>query len=155
MQSLLSIPCINFYFYKKQYLTEQPDNNKKKPLHAAVHKFVKQLVDGSGSQTHEIKELASCFENKFNPYEQHDVQEFFLHISNLLQDEIKLDSALPKVIKDSESAYYFYMNSNRSIIDRAFAGQVSSTILCKACNEESVSYVPFIDLCLEITEATL
>lgn len=45
MQSILSIPYINFYFYKKQYSSEQPDNNKKKTLHGVMHKFVKQLIE--------------------------------------------------------------------------------------------------------------
>jgi len=40
------------------------------------------------------------------------------------------------------------MNSNRSIMDKIFAGQVSSTVLCKMCNEDSVTYLPFVDLCL-------
>jgi ubiquitin C-terminal hydrolase len=37
----------------------------------------------------DIKEFASGFESKFNPYEQHDAQEFFLHLVNALQEEMK------------------------------------------------------------------
>lgn len=38
----------------------------------------------------EIKEFAAYFESKFNPLEQHDTQEFFLHVANLLQEEMKI-----------------------------------------------------------------
>ena len=42
MQTMFSIQQLNFYFYKKQYI-EQTDN-KKKPFHSHLHKFVKQVV---------------------------------------------------------------------------------------------------------------
>ena len=42
--------------------------------------------------------------------------------------------AMPKSFKDPESAYYFHMSANRSIVDKIFAGQVSSTVFCKTCN---------------------
>ena len=47
------------------------------------------------------------------------------------------------------------MTANRSIVDKVFGGQVSSTVGCKACGEDSVTYLPFFDLCLGISEATL
>lgn len=40
------------------------------------------------------------------------------------------------------------MNFNRSIIDKLFAGQISSDVNCKACGEDSITFVPFIDLCI-------
>jgi len=47
------------------------------------------------------------------------------------------------------------MTVNRSIVDKVFAGQVSSTVWCKTCGEDSVTYLPFVDLCLEINDGTL
>ena len=47
------------------------------------------------------------------------------------------------------------MTANRSIVDKVFGGQVSSTVYCKACSEESVNYLPFVDLCLGINDSTL
>jgi ubiquitin C-terminal hydrolase len=42
MQGLLSVQQLNFYFYKKQYV--EGTDNKKRPLHNQLHKFVKQLI---------------------------------------------------------------------------------------------------------------
>ena len=46
MQSLLSIPQFNYYFFKRQYI--DPQDPKKRPLHGAVQKFVKQAIDENG-----------------------------------------------------------------------------------------------------------
>lgn len=43
MQSLLSIQQLNFHFYKKQYV--EATENKKKPLHNQMHKFIKQVIE--------------------------------------------------------------------------------------------------------------
>lgn len=43
IQALFSISQLNFYFHKRQYASELPDN-KKKPLHSAFNKLVKQLL---------------------------------------------------------------------------------------------------------------
>lgn len=42
------------------------------------------MIENNG-YSKDIKEFASCFESKFNPYQQHDAQEFFLALSNSLQ----------------------------------------------------------------------
>lgn len=97
LQSLLSIQQFNFYFYKKQYIDSS--DTKKKPVHNQMHRLLKQIIE-SGASKQEVKEFASCFESKFNPYEQHDAQEFFLHLVNLLQEEMKLEVAVPKSFKD-------------------------------------------------------
>jgi ubiquitin C-terminal hydrolase len=47
------------------------------------------------------------------------------------------------------------MNSNRSIIDKVFAGQIMSRVICGKCDYESDTYLPFIDIPLEITDSTL
>lgn len=47
------------------------------------------------------------------------------------------------------------MNANRSIIDKVFAGQITSTVTCNKCGEDSHNYLPFIDICLEISDSTL
>lgn len=46
MQSLLSIPQFNYYFFKRQYVDSQ--DPKKRPLHSAVQKFIKQTIDDNG-----------------------------------------------------------------------------------------------------------
>lgn len=55
MQALISIPYINFYFAKKQYLSEENDNNRKKPFHTLMFKFIKQFIDDSNKKPQEIK----------------------------------------------------------------------------------------------------
>lgn len=40
------------------------------------------------------------------------------------------------------------MNSNRSIIDKVFAGQIMSRVICGKCDQESDTYLPFIDIAL-------
>jgi ubiquitin C-terminal hydrolase len=47
------------------------------------------------------------------------------------------------------------MTSNRSIIDKVFAGQITSTVTCNKCGEDFNNYLPFIDICLELNEQTL
>jgi ubiquitin C-terminal hydrolase len=47
------------------------------------------------------------------------------------------------------------MTTNRSIVDKVFSGQFSSMVYCKACGEESVTYLPFVDLCIGIADGTL
>lgn len=68
---------------------------------------------------------------------------------------MKIELNGPKQFKDAQSAYYFYMNSNRSIIDKVFAGQIMSRVICGKCDYESDTYLPFIDIPLEITDTTL
>lgn len=68
---------------------------------------------------------------------------------------MKLDITIGKDFKDPESAYSFYMGSNRSIIDKCFAGQIASTVHCVKCGENSHTYLPFIDISLAITDTTL
>jgi ubiquitin C-terminal hydrolase len=68
---------------------------------------------------------------------------------------MKLDLSVGKEFKDPESAYSFYMSSNRSIIDKCFAGQITSTVNCAKCGENSHTYLPFIEISLAITDTTL
>ncbi len=57
--------------------------------------------------------------------------------------------------QDSENAYYVYMKTNRSIVDRLFAGQIQSLVKCSKCENPSNTFLPFLDISLEIVEHTL
>jgi hypothetical protein len=58
MQALVSVPQFNYYFFKRQYVDSQ--DPKKRSLHGAVHKFIKQTIDDNGREQ-DIKEFASFF----------------------------------------------------------------------------------------------
>jgi len=45
------------------------------------------MWDCSGTKI-DIRELATLFENKFSPSEQHDAHEFFVQFCNMLQEEV-------------------------------------------------------------------
>ncbi len=68
-------------------------------MHNSFYKLIKQAIEDNG-KTQDIREFAGCFEGKFNPYEQHDAQEFFLHVGNLLQEEMRQDFSVPKSFRD-------------------------------------------------------
>jgi len=52
-----------------------------------MHKTIKSMWDCSGTKI-DIRELATLFENKFSPSEQHDAHEFFVQFCNMLQEEV-------------------------------------------------------------------
>jgi len=55
--------------------------------HSIMHKTIKSMWDCSGTKI-DIRELATLFENKFSPSEQHDAHEFFVQFCNMLQEEV-------------------------------------------------------------------
>ena len=49
IQALLSIQQFNHYFFKRQYVeTDNSGNLKKKTIHNAIYKLIKQMMDDNG-----------------------------------------------------------------------------------------------------------
>ncbi len=55
-----------------------------------------------------------------------------------------------KTSNTPESTYSTYFKQHRSIIDKIFAGQQQTIISCNSCEHKSKTYVPFLEIVLNI-----
>jgi len=97
------------------------------------------------------KKLKRLSTMRFNPSEQHDAHEFLTFLLSGMQDEINLPQPPKRIeFKNSSTSWAFYKRYNLSMVDQLFAGQFNSRVTCKGCNNETVTFDPFLDLQLPI-----
>lgn len=95
--------------------------------------------------------------NEFTKSEQHDANEFIIHLFGKLQDE-----QTPKFAKFDSSKYSNqidawngYTAQHRSIIDRLFIGMCQTKIECRNCRNVSVKYECFNHIHLSCNHSNL
>ena len=158
LQSLLSIPELNYFFLSKLYESKKKRKSKnnryenKTKICDAFHDFISSYL--LGRKVIEIpRELKIICIDLLGGMRMHDCQEFFVCFLEALQDE--LNSKEKYNIPENSSMqlrWILYRQSNNSFIDSVFTGLMRSTVQCKQCHYKSFAYDPFIDLSVSINK---
>ncbi|KRX08355.1 hypothetical protein PPERSA_03349 [Pseudocohnilembus persalinus] len=155
IQCLLSVPQLNYYFQNQQFTKIQYKTKKQFKFSIAYSELLHSITNNPGKypivNAYSIKKLCK---KQFDPGEQHDTQEFLRYFLSELEDELNLLMPLkkPNDFPDSETAHKFFIKFNNSIVDAIFAGQLTSQITCKQCQNLSYTFDPFLDISLPITK---
>ncbi|EGR30259.1 ubiquitin carboxyl-terminal hydrolase family protein, putative [Ichthyophthirius multifiliis] len=174
LQTLLSIGELNQYFYDQNYkekkiktknviliqfykINKKQINQKQKLKYCIAYYNLLQKIKfkGQEKQSINLKEFHKFSQDNFNPYEQHDAQEYLRYLLSEIQDELNSVQPInyPQKFNNSNQAYEYYIKYNSSIIDQLFCGQLICTIQCQRCNNISSQYDPFLDLSLPIEDS--
>ena len=174
LQSLISIPELNFFFLSKIYLISSLFNNDNNsnldegdiennyPICTSYQYFIKIYLLSKKNYIQIPKNLFRICNKLLGGMRMHDSQEFFVCFLEALQQELNPPnkSKNKKVEKNKKSEipnkmedkWIFYRKKNNSFIDSLFTGLMRSTVECKSCKHRSITYDPFIDLNVSINK---
>ena len=174
LQSLLSIPELNFFFLSKIYLfsglfNKDNDLNLDKnniednyPICTSYHTFIKIYLLSKKSYIQIPKNLFRICNKLLGGMRMHDSQEFFVCFLEALQQELnppnknknkKTEKNKKNEISNKmDEKWIDYRKKNNSFIDSLFTGLMRSTVECKSCKHKSITYDPFIDLNISINK---
>ena len=177
LQSLISIPELNYFFLSKIYLfsslynnTNNNDNNhdidedelkNNYPICTSYQYFIKIYLLSKKKNYIQIPRNIFIICNKLlGGMRMHDSQEFFVCFLEALQQELNLLDKNKKIKKEEkkenptnmDEKWIEYRIKNNSFIDSIFTGLMRSTVECKNCKHRSITYDPFIDLNLSINK---
>ena len=181
LQSLISIPELNYFFLSKIYLfsslynnTNNNDNNQdiyedelknNYPICTSYQYFIKIYLLSKKKNYIQIPRNIFIICNKLlGGMRMHDSQEFFVCFLEALQQELNLLDKNKKIKKEEkkeekkenptnmDEKWIEYRIKNNSFIDSIFTGLMRSTVECKNCKHRSITYDPFIDLNLSINK---
>ena len=152
LQTLLSIPELNYYFLSRLYLNNSK-NKKDFPKCNAFHQFIKSYLMRKVDKISIPRQLLSICVELLGGMRMHDSQEFLVCFLQALQEELNSDEKynIPEKIS-MEQRWIIYRKANNSFIDSVFTGLMRSTVECKNCHHKSQTYEPFIDLSLSINK---
>ena len=159
LQTLLSIPELNYYFLSESYSNKnnkikksKDNNNQNTPICDEYNDFIKQYLL-SKKYMQIPRSLKIICNNLLGGIRMHDCQEFFVCFLQALQDELnnKEKTNIPENIT-MEQKWIIYRKINYSFIDSIFTGLMRSTVQCKNCSYKSFTYDPFIDLSVSINK---
>lgn len=152
LQTLLSIPELNYYFLSRLYL-DNSKNQKDFPKCNAFHHFIKSYLMRKEDNISIPKQLLLICIELLGGMRMHDSQEFLVCFLQALQEELNGDEKYVIPEKASmEQRWIIYRKINNSFIDSVFTGLMRSTVECKNCHHKSQTYDPFIDLSLSINK---
>ena len=159
LQTLISIPELNYYFLSESYSNKnnkikksEENNNQNTPICDAYNDFIKQyLLTKKYMQI--PRPLKIICNQLLGGMRMHDCQEFFVCFLEALQDELnnKEKTNIPENIT-MEQKWIIYRKVNYSFIDSIFTGLMRSSVQCKNCSYKSFTYDPFIDLSVSINK---
>jgi len=108
--------------------------------------------------------IASKFD-QFRGAEQHDSQEFLLHLLDGMHEDLNrvlkksyIENSEPNTRPDSvvsQEQWEKYLMRNDSIVTDLFAGQYKSHVICPLCNNVSITFDPFTILSIPIPSTIL
>jgi hypothetical protein len=154
LQTLISIPEVNYYFLSKSYTNknESDENESDTPICDVYYFFIKQYLFGK-KYMQIPRDLKIICNRLLGGMRMHDCQEFFVCFLESLQEELntKKKTNIPENLT-MEQKWILYRKVNYSFIDSVFTGLMRSTVQCKKCDHKSVTYDPFIDLSVSINK---
>eukprot|EP00041_Stephanoeca_diplocostata_P036805 m.1359378 g.1359378 ORF g.1359378 m.1359378 type:complete len:1699 (-) comp24937_c0_seq24:128-5224(-) len=165
IQCLSHIPALKEYFLRQCYRAEINKTNvmgSKGAVASQYGQLVQRLWRGKASvfAPSALRDTVVRHASQFAGFEQHDSQEFLNYMLDALHEDVnrvrnppyveRKDSAgRPDHVVAAES-WRAHMRRNQSIIVDLFQGQLKSTLRCKTCRFESVSFDPFTFLQLPL-----
>ena len=154
LQTLLSIPELNYYFLYELFLGNNKEEKNKNDMIACIafHNFIKSYIMGKRYISIH-KQLFRICNNLLGGMRMHDSQEFFVCFLDEIQKELNSNEKCIIPEKASmEERWIIYRKINNSFIDSIFTGLMRSTVQCKKCKYKSFTYDPFIDLSVSINK---
>ena len=154
LQTLLSIPELNYYFLCGLFLGNNNEeiNENDMIVCIAYHHFIKSYLEGKKYITIH-KQLFRICNHLLGGMRMHDSQEFFVCFLDAIQKELNSDEKCIIPEKASmEERWVIYRKINNSFIDSIFTGLMRSTVQCKKCKYKSYTYDPFMDLSVSINK---
>ena len=154
LQTLLSIPELNYYFLCEFFLGNNKGEKNKNDMTTCIafHNFIKSYLMGKRYISIH-KQLFRICNNLLGGMRMHDSQEFFVCFLDAIQKELNGDEKCNIPEKASmEERWIMYRKINNSFIDSIFTGLMRSTVQCKKCKYKSYTYDPFIDLSVSINK---
>ena len=152
LQTLLSIPELNYYFLSRLYLGNSK-NQKVFPKCNAFHHFIKEYLMRKKDNISIPKQLLLICIELLGGMRMHDSQEFLVCFLQSLQEELNNDEKYVIPEKASmEQRWIIYRKINNSFIDSVFTGLMRSTVECKNCHHQSQAFDPFIDISVSINK---
>ena len=150
LQTLLSIPELNYYFLNEFYKNKK--EQKDMTICDAYNYFIKKYITEDKYMQIPRNLLIIC-NRLLGGMRMHDSQEFFVCFLEAIQEELN-DSEKCNIPEKAtmEQRWIIYRKVNNSFIDSTFTGLMKSTVKCKKCNSESYTYDPFIDLSVSINK---
>ena len=166
LQSLISIPELNFFFLSKIYLLSNNNNSNKNiseddyPICSSYQYFIKLYLLSKKNYIQINRNLFRICNKLLGGMHMHDCQEFFVCFLEAMQDELNSLGKEKKIQKNKknenpinmEEKWNEYRLKNNSFIDSMFTGLMRSTVECKNCKHKSITYDPFIDLNVSINK---
>ena len=160
LQSLISIPELNFFFLSKIYLLSNNNNSNKNiseddyPICSSYQYFIKLYLLSKKNYIQINRNLFRISNKILGGMHMHDSQEFVVWYLEAMQEEL---NSLNKNKKNEnpinmEEKWNEYRLKNNSFIDSMFTGLMRSTVECKNCKHKSITYDPFIDLNVSINK---
>lgn len=148
---------------KKQLLSLSSNHeiNTKSKTNGQVFSAVKSIIAGLWAGEYkciscgQLKDIVGQLRVSFSGYDQQDSHEFLTLLMDWLHEDLNcktpvhsnLDGALEAT---GEKAWGEFIRNNRSIVLDLFYGQQKSTITCRVCGKESVTFEPFSNLSLPL-----
>ena len=175
LQSLISIPELNFFFLSKIYLISDLYNNENNenldeenlednyPICKSYQTFIKIYLLSKKNYIQIPRNLFRICNKLLGGMRMHDSQEFFVCFLEAMQQElnpqnknknkkIEKNKKEEEVANKMEEKWVEYRKKNNSFIDSLFTGLMRSTVECKSCKHRSITYDPFIDLNVSINK---
>ena len=79
--------------------------------------------------------------DRFSKLQQHDCHEFIRYYLEQVQDEQNpIPAKKQPIMKNSEEAWSYYLNSHTSIVDLLFAGQLTNLVKCSGCENVTLTH---------------
>ena len=136
------------YFEQEQY---KKDCQSKKNLKfcKAYHDCIKACQ--SNSSEYKPKKIMKLTEEKFDPDDEHDSQEFLRFFLSGMEEELnKKNKKKCEEWKHPKLAWDYFALYQTSIIDKLFCGMFVNRVKCTNCKNVSESFDPFLDISLSI-----
>jgi len=159
-------PLVDYFVGTSQW---EKDSNPQNPLGSGgtLAEEFKNLLGDLFSSTKPVpptqfKLAVSSFSQQFCGAKQHDVQEFLVTLLDGLHEDLNRVTKKPYVEfpprngrSDEQLAaeqWRIHLLRNKSIIVDLLQGQLRSSVSCKTCKEESVTFDPFMTLSLPLPD---
>jgi len=165
IQCLGSTKLLMSYLLKDSYVQDINTSNSamKGSLVKAFATVIKSLWKGGGRivDPSSLKGAINRFAPRFSGYNQEDSQEFLRYLLEGLHEDVnrvltkpqpintEIDSSL-SVCEQAMEAWKRYLRRDNSYLVDMFVGQLRSTLKCRECGYESVTFEPFWDISLPI-----
>ena len=154
LQTLLSIPELNYYFLCEFFLGNNKDEKNENDMTTCIafHNFIKSYKMGKRYISIH-KQLFRICNNLLGGMRMHDSQEFLVCFLDAIQKELNSNEKcnIPENAS-MEERWVMYRKVNNSFIDSIFTGLMRSTVQCKKCKYKSSTYEPFMDLSVSINK---